>query len=145
LSLSPADRNLLLRAGLLVVVVKLGLAVVSFRTLRGLLAWLSGAQRAPSRPWWSAGSCHDDVARAVRLASRHVPGGATCLVQALAAEVLLAYSGHRPRLHIGVSRDGREALQAHAWVEDDGRVVIGGLTGDLKRFVPLATLELDRS
>jgi hypothetical protein len=66
-------------------------------------------------------------------------------VQALAAEALLAHRARRPRLHIGVSRGERGSLEAHAWVEDDGRVLIGGSTGELRRFAPIATLELGSS
>jgi hypothetical protein len=34
-------------------------------------------------------------------------------------------AGHSGRLCIGVSRDGGNLLDAHAWVEWDGQTVIG--------------------
>jgi hypothetical protein len=63
------------------------------------------------------------VAWAVAVASRFVPK-ATCLVQALAGQALLARRGHAARLHIGVSKpEGR--FEAHAWLEDEGRPILG--------------------
>ena len=58
-------------------------------------------------------------------ASRYVPG-ATCLVRALAAETLLRKYGHDACLRIGVSKNSSQVLLAHAWVESEGQVVIGG-------------------
>lgn len=73
------------------------------------------------------------AARVVRVA-RLVPG-ASCLTQALATQVLLAWHGHAGAVvRLGVKRDGG-ALLAHAWVEYRGHVVIGG--PDVDAYVPL--------
>jgi hypothetical protein len=61
---------------------------------------------------------------AVRAASRLVPM-ATCLTQAVAAQLLLVRSGHASEICVGVARDAAEAFRAHAWVELQGRVVLG--------------------
>jgi hypothetical protein len=66
------------------------------------------------------------VGRVVRFASRFVPA-ATCLPCALAALVLLRSRSVPARLRIGVARDGSGQLDGHAWVESNGRVVVGGL------------------
>jgi hypothetical protein len=79
---------------------------------------------------------------AVTAASRYVPG-ATCLAQALAAQVLLGRTGYPARLRIGVAKGEERKFEAHAWVESQGRVVIGG--PGLGRFTPLTTLAGDRS
>jgi hypothetical protein len=74
------------------------------------------------------------IALAVRRASRLVPK-ASCLTQALAARELLARRGIVGRLKIGVARkDG--ALEAHAWVEHDGRIVLGRVP-NMERFAVL--------
>lgn len=44
------------------------------------------------------------------------------------------------QLRIGVAKDGRERLKAHAWVESQGKIVIGNVQ-DLSRFKALPTLE----
>jgi hypothetical protein len=56
--------------------------------------------------------------------SRFVPE-ASCLTQALTAQVLLKREGFDPRLQIGVARDAAGAFKAHAWVECGGQIVVG--------------------
>jgi Transglutaminase-like superfamily len=62
---------------------------------------------------------------AVQRAERRCPIRSTCLGQALVAEALLHQYGYKPVLCIGAARhNGR--LQAHAWLEQNDAVVIGG-------------------
>jgi hypothetical protein len=93
-----------------------------------------GQARSPARDARSA----IDIAIAVRRASRLVPG-ATCLPQALATRAMLKRRGIVSELRIGVARDTRGDVQAHAWVEVAGRVVIGNLP-DLARYQRLASV-----
>lgn len=72
------------------------------------------------------------LAWAVAAAARRVPK-ASCLTQSLALETLLAQAGQAGELRIGVARKPDGAFEAHAWVEHDGRVLIGDLP-DLRRF-----------
>lgn len=58
-----------------------------------------------------------------------------CLVKALALRDLLARSGLRTTLRIG-ARPGRDGLRAHAWLEYEGKVVLGRLP-DLAEYTPL--------
>ena len=51
---------------------------------------------------------------------------ATCLTQAVAAQLLLVRSGHASEICVGVARDSPGAFRAHAWVELKGRVILGG-------------------
>jgi hypothetical protein len=50
--------------------------------------------------------------------------GATCLTQAVAAQWLMARLGLAGVLHIGVSHG--KPFAAHAWLESNGRVILGG-------------------
>ena len=79
----------------------------------------------------------DELAWAVEAASRYVPR-ATCLVQALALQALCARRGQATALRIGVAHGERRELEAHAWLEGEGRILIGsrGSTG----FAPLSGL-----
>lgn len=78
------------------------------------------------------------VGEAVRAARRAVPR-ASCLVQALAAAILLRRAGLPAVLYLG-SRGPREgALLAHAWVESNGFVVVGG---DVSSQLMLARFDL---
>jgi hypothetical protein len=78
------------------------------------------------------------LAWAVGVASRFVPK-ATCLAKALAVHVLLQQAGYEVFLHIGVTNNEEGNLKAHAWIESQGRVLIGG--SDLNSYTPLLTME----
>ncbi|HSE03286.1 MAG TPA: lasso peptide biosynthesis B2 protein [Methylomirabilota bacterium] len=134
LRLPAAEQRLLMTAALLQAAIRLGLAVLPYRRLRALVdrAALMRPRRrlAPTSP--------ECIASTVTRASRAVPG-ATCLTQALAASVLLARRGHPGRVRVGVTRSDDGVLLAHAWVESEGRVVLGG--AELARYTPLALVE----
>ena len=131
--LCPRERRLLLSAAVMVAVVRAGLWVVPFTRLRETLkrfVWRMEKRRRPvsvERVVWT-----------VQVASRYVPA-ATCLTQALAAQVLLGREGYESSLRLGVARGERGKLQAHAWVECQGKVVIGQ-TEALPTFTPLPPL-----
>ena len=67
----------------------------------------------------------DRIAWAVTAAARYVPG-ATCLVQAMVARDLLRSAGYPARICLGVDTRSEDRFQAHAWVECEGRVLLGG-------------------
>lgn len=89
------------------------------------------AKRAPAR--------HEAVrtAAAVRRTARAVPA-ATCLTQALAGQILLATAGCRSHLRLGVAQGAQGQFQAHAWLETEWGVVLGG--GQLSRYTRLPDL-----
>lgn len=64
------------------------------------------------------------LVRGVERASRHLPFRPTCLERALVLDRLLGSAGLERTLVIGVRRNGA-ALEAHAWIERDGRALIG--------------------
>jgi hypothetical protein len=137
LRLAPGDRLLLAEAALWVAAVRTGLWLLPSATLRWLLA-------VPTREPAADPTPIERTAWAVRAASRCVPR-ASCLTQALAAKVLLGRRGHPAELRIGVARGGGGRLEAHAWLEQAGRVVIGG-SADLERYTRLsAALEAGRA
>lgn len=83
-----------------------------------------------------------DVAWAVGVARRVVPA-ATCLVQALAADRMLRARGVVAELKIGVPPHASGEFEAHAWLEWEGRVVVGDRE-DLARFALLPDLPRER-
>lgn len=135
LQLPPTDRALLIRAAAALGAIRMCLWVIPYRLLRGVLGAATrrkirsrGAQDSPERIAW-----------AVTVASRYVPSTATCLLRALAAHLLLARSGNVARIRIGVRRDAEGSFEAHAWVESEGRILVGAQT-DPSRFVPLSPM-----
>src|SRR5215207_6673 len=133
LSLPVVEQWLLIKAALLVGSTRLGLKLLPFRVLRRLVESLSRPiVSLPASVRFSA----EKVAWAVDLVSRYVP--ATCLSRALAAQVLLARRGYPVLLHFGAVKEGERFL-AHAWLESEGQVVIGGHM--VEPYTPLGTLE----
>ncbi|MFN8536335.1 MAG: lasso peptide biosynthesis B2 protein [Thermomicrobiales bacterium] len=137
LALSGAERRLLIRALPLVVLVRVALWVLPFRRLR---RW-QGRWATPAASVRGDEAMIPPVVRAVTLASRAVPG-ASCLTQALAAQVLLARRGCPSELRLGVGRGADRRFAAHAWLEYDGRPIIGEF--EAGRFTPLPTLAGER-
>jgi hypothetical protein len=138
LILPAAERRLLISAVLLLGAVRLGLWFIPFQTLRRILVRL--AER-PTTPHQDQAPSREQVVQAVETAARLLPWAKSCLTQALTAQVLLTRRGYPALLHIGVVRSDRDRLEAHAWVESGGEVVIGGF--ELERYTPLAALGVD--
>src|SRR5215204_7819819 len=136
LRLPGSDRRLFVKVTLLLEAISLGMWLFSFPTLRRLLARFSHARTGPRR---TQALPVDKVIWAVETASRHLPGGKTCLAQALAAQTLLVRDGHPATLRIGVVKGEEKQFQAHAWVESRGEAVIGG--HELERYTQLLALE----
>ena len=77
------------------------------------------------------------IVRFVAIVSACIPD-ATCLTQAISAVVLLTRYGYASTLRIGVMKTGVARLSAHAWVDLDGRIVIGELP-DMSCFTVLGS------
>lgn len=75
-----------------------------------------------------------EVGWMIRRVRRLLPWRSSCLVQAVAARMMLRRRGVPSLLHIGVARrDGQWA--AHAWLEAGSGLVCGGT--EAKSFLPL--------
>jgi hypothetical protein len=134
--LTTGDRLLLLVTLGLLAAVRLGLWLFPFRTLLKMLSRLSqpAAQPRPSDPVTLR-----KIVWAVEVSSRLMPGSVKCLARALTTQVLLSRLDYAADLQIGVAK-GARGLEAHAWIECQGQIVIGNLQ-DLSRFVRLPSLE----
>lgn len=66
------------------------------------------------------------IGKLVRLAARHSPWQSKCLVQAMAAKVLLACMRIPATVYLGVAGSKPRGLQAHAWVTA-GPVYVTGI------------------
>ena len=138
--LSFSDQRLLMRAALAVVSAKLAVRTLRLPAARATvtrlerLGWPERLGRivAPVRA--------DRIVWAVETAGRTIPGMKNCLVQAVAAEAMLIRAGHPCALRIGVAKNGPDELIAHAWLESEGRVVIGEF--ELDRYTPLTAPHL---
>lgn len=129
------EKILFLKAAGFVLLIRLGLWLLPFRVLRNLL---SNRKKTIARTETAYRPPIDKIVRMIKAASACVPL-ATCLTQAFAAQVLLARYGYAARIRIGVIKTEGGRLQAHAWVESEGRIIIGELP-DLSRFRVLSSL-----
>lgn len=117
LHLSKQERLLVFQAVLAMHLIRLSLALFSLRTVHRLavkITWRCDESFSADRIVW-----------AVRSAARFVLGS-SCLVQAFAAQSLLARHGYRPVLAIGVAKNECNRFGAHAWVVCENEVLIGG-------------------
>lgn len=76
---------------------------------------------------------------AVEQAREHLPGEYKCLPAAYTMHLLMQHYGYASRVRVGVAHDEQGHVEAHAWVEFEGRIVIGKLE-DMARFQPLPPL-----
>ncbi len=126
--LSFSDQGLLIQAALAVINAKLATRTWPLPTARAIV---TRQQRLISRV---VPVRADRIAWAVDTASRAIPGMKNCLVQAVAAEAMLIQAGYPCKLRIGGAKKAGEFI-AHAWVESEGRVVIGEF--ELERYTPM--------
>ena len=129
----PAGRRtaLLGSAVFRLAVASAGLRLLSFRRMQAFV------NARPARQQRKRRYPPDELAQALERGSRFVPGS-TCLVQALAGQWLLQREGYAPQLRIGVSK--AEGFEAHAWLELDGNVILGG-PEESARFTPFPPAE----
>lgn len=133
LNFTASNRYLLLNAVLILGAIRLGMWLLSFKILQQILARLSQAKFAPQILEQSS---IEKIVWAVNVASSYTPGQVKCLARALTTQVLLNRCGYSPELRIGVAKGDKGKFEAHAWVENQGEIVIGHLS-DLGRFTPL--------
>jgi hypothetical protein len=134
LRLPRYDRWLLSEALLAVAVIRLCLWLLPFGTARRIVD--SIARRDARGPAAAAEVAVDRVVWAVRAASARVPR-ATCLTQALATRLMLERRGLPALLRIGVGRSAEKGVEGHAWIECQGKIVIG--EADPGRYTTLET------
>jgi hypothetical protein len=114
--LPAAERSAFVWSVLLLGAFRLELLVLPFRSARATAMWLARHRGSGSLNVTRSGEI-------VESAARRFPG-TTCLPIALAGYVLLGRTGSVPVMRMGVSKEP-DGLEAHAWVEVDGSVVVG--------------------
>lgn len=116
---SPLERRLVLKAWLALAAVRVLIWVVPYR-------WIEARLLKPHAV--TPGAPPADIALAVTRASTLIPR-ATCLVQAVAGGWLIGRAGGTSVIRFGVAKDqDTSRFKAHAWLEHDGRILIGGGT-----------------
>ena len=122
---------LLIKAAAWFPAVELALRLVPLRRLLALCEWGSRPDASLIRV------SPEQASRLVEAAARVYPLRATCLKKALVLYALLTRRGLSARLLLGTAKEDGE-FRAHAWVEHEGKIVLGGPGTD--RYSPLCCL-----
>lgn len=132
----PAQRRLLVRAGVALAVMRLAIRL-PFRTLSRVMGLRRGETAEAVEP--SALARASAVGWAVRAAASYTPWESTCLMQALAAAVLLRRWQIDGTLYLGVATETRaaEGMTAHAWLRCGDLVLTGA--SERARYTPIAS------
>lgn len=121
LRLTLAELNAMCLAIPMVIAVRVALWLLPSRRIVQVVR----AFEAGSFPARSGRLPANTIVWAVEAVARRIPM-ATCLTQALAAKCLLRLFRHDARLCLGVAYSPSGALRAHAWLEREGRPILGG-------------------
>lgn len=125
-------KKLLTKSLLFVWFIRLGLWILPYRLLIKWLALLDSSKSVSRINDWKL---IKEVSYSVRSCAKYVPF-ASCLTQALATQTLLRLKGQNSILKFGVDKDDNKKLIAHAWIEIDGKIIIGG-SPDISRYTVL--------
>lgn len=134
--LSWSEQFLLIRVSFLVGATRLGLWLFSLKTVQRVLV---GASAKPTRRWMGRDAYCRRVIWAVYAVGRLL-GDKPCLPQALVTQWLLRRKGYPATLHIGVKKGAPDQLMAHAWVESEGEIIMGGHASP-QVYTPLHSFE----
>jgi hypothetical protein len=120
---APADRRDIARACVALAATRLALGTLPYpRAVARLDAWSRPAARPGAA---GSGLAAERIAESVVQASALLPGRSSCLAQALGAKLLLGRAGLAVEVRGGVSRQPGVGIEAHAWVEHDGKPILG--------------------
>ena len=115
--------RLLIRVAVLIACIRLGLQVLSFKRTSALV-------KRTSNPRVNKDELSFQERRrliwAVRSLSKRMLSTKPCLTQSLALLWLLRRRGEDVQVQIGVRKNDAGEFAAHAWVEKEGSVLIGG-------------------
>jgi hypothetical protein len=127
-----SDKRLLLEAFLMVIGVRIALSIFPYKKLScGLCYLTTGMAKQSTNP-----ELIKKVAKFVLESGRYIPY-ASCLTQALTASTILRRHGQDSSLKIGVDKDGSGRLVAHAWIEVDGKTILGKVP-DIRRYAVMS-------
>ncbi len=139
LRLEPSQKRLHLRAALLLSTTCLALHLCRSR---GSIVQKFAMPRASDRRASAPSIQPKTIALAVIRTARRIPG-ATCLVQAITLCRMLDREGYDSVLQVGVQPPSADCLEAHAWVEYEGEIILGG-DNSADQYTPLVHFHANR-
>ena len=129
--LSPQERSFLIQAWCVLLVIDIALRCLPFPSIASFCRRLRATgndENTISLPPVT------QLAWLVNVAGRYSPFGTSCLKEALVLSWLMSQRGMATTLRIGVARR-HGTLDAHAWLEHNGRIILG--EADADAYAPL--------
>lgn len=126
-ALAPGDRRLVRQALLWFVAIRVALRLLPFARV---VRWAEGRHRGREGRARNvaAGETAARIGWATAAVARRVAPPRSCLAQALTAQVMLGARGRAATIRFGAKREGAGPLDAHAWLECEGVVLVGDET-----------------
>jgi hypothetical protein len=125
LHLPKSDRSLFLQVFCLTGLVRAAVLVLPFRWIAVFL----GEQGVESS--YQLGSLEKEagrkIGRAILRVSRHTPWESKCLVQAITGKILLRRRGINNTLYLGVNKESKGKMTAHAWLRAGDMIITGNM------------------
>ena len=141
--LSSSERLLFLKIATLLLATRFGLLWLPYKTILHQFEVLSRTPGDRDQSPEDSQQCIDSVIYMTNAAGRRVLGSRPCLPKALIVECLLQRRGINAVLQIGVTKTSDDQLLAHAWVEHQGEIIIGGRLSEA-RYARLKPLKPER-
>ena len=132
LSLETSYRLLLINAYFALIGTILLLKIFPYNQLRQFIA----NQSKKKKHFTNDSVTANRIVAAVKTASQYAPGNSTCLIKALTGYYLLTQKNIPAEMYIGVKLGLPGQLNAHAWVVNQGEVLLGYLD-DLPSYTKL--------
>ena len=119
-----SGRGLMLESAFWLTLSRLAIAIMPFRWIAPHLGTqtteTSGAINQHERDLFRM------ISRTVERAARKLPWECTCLVQAMAGKAMLGRRSVPSTLYLGLAKDEKNQLYAHAWLRCGDKILIGG-------------------
>ncbi|HEX7071615.1 MAG TPA: lasso peptide biosynthesis B2 protein, partial [Rhodothermales bacterium] len=134
-----SSKKVVHEVSVLLVITRAALALLPYRLVQRAAERFGSRQVANVEP----GQYQRTLTWAASGIGRYLLGERPCLVQAMVVKGMLARAGVATDLRIGVRRDVEGTLTAHAWLEQQGEVILGGRRSP-SMYLALAPLEHGR-
>ena len=128
--LSNNKKSLFIKSFILVIFIRILLTLLSFSNVKKISKRFSRPNNNQKN-----NLSIEDIVSSIHVVSTYVPR-ATCLTQAITAQILLYRHNHPSKLKIGVMK--KDDFEAHAWLEINNKIVLGESE---EKYVPLLDLD----
>ena len=135
LSLPSGEKRLLMKTFMLTSLIRLGLWLLPFNFILSRTNFFRNAKIKSNK---TSKHLQDRIIWAIETVSHYVPKS-TCLVKSFTTQILLSEHGYNPELHIGVAKGNEKKVEAHAWVESEGQIIMG--ESEQNYYTPILVLD----